>query len=479
MDIKELKLALGAFEHEHRVESESVERAFYEALRDVFVEKYKYHHPKPRSVNPEVDLDKGKILVRIEFPEDEMVTIKAPSKGIFKPKKSEGEEVRYGDVLGLVNLDGRDIEIKFDIPGFVGVVEQINKKAGENTEFGEEIITLRLISREEVITPERFSHHDIQKLKEKFLYRIKGEILKARMPKLQAYINRIITGKVQKVDKKRGVFVGFPDLGLEGIIPPEGMVPDENYKPGQDIEVVVLGLEERASYPLILSRSDPRFIQALLERSIPELSEGIIQMVGIAREAGIMTKIAVKSRDPLVNPVTTLLGPKGTRLFAIKSKLPKNEIIDVIPYDPDPVRFAVLALQPAKGALAAYDTREEVEGETKEVINVYFDDEEEILRAKGRDGINVKLVSRLVGKKVNILHINEFVPPQRGITLYELKDKLSPELYEKMREAGLVFFTKILPLAYMQRILGTDESTTIRLLETIEDALREKEGGNV
>jgi len=240
-----------------------------------------------------------------------------------------------------------------------------------------------------------------------------------------------------------------------------------------------LGIEERASYPLILSRSDPRFIQSLLERSIPEISEGTIQIVGIAREAGIMTKVAVKSKDPMVNPVTALLGPKGTRLFAIKSRLPKNEIIDVIPYDPDPVRFAVLALQPAKGALAAYDTKEEVEGEIKEVINVYFDDEEEILKAKGRDGINVKLVSRLVGKKVNVLHISEFVPPKRGITLYEIKEKIPREIYEKMRENGLVFFTKILPLAYMQRILGTDESTTIRLLEIIEDAIREKEGGNV
>jgi len=257
------------------------------------------------------------------------------------------------------------------------------------------------------------------------------------------------------------------------------MVPEETYKAGQDIEVVVLGIEERASYPLVLSRSDPRFVQALLERSIPEFSEGIVQMMGISREAGVMTKVAVKSRDPMVNPVTTVLGPKGTRLFAIKSKLPKNEIIDVIPYDPDPVRFAVLALQPAKGAVAAYETKEEVEGETKDVINVYFEDEEEVLKAKGKDGINVKLVSRLVGKKVNVLNVSEFVPPQRGITLYELRGRIPPEIYEKMREAGLVFFAKILPLAYMQRILGTDESTTIRILDTLEDALREKEGGNV
>jgi N utilization substance protein A len=479
MDIREIKLALEAFEHEHKVESERVERAFYEALRDVFTEKYKYHHPKPKSVNPEVDLDKSKILVKVEFPEDEIKVIKAPLRGIFKPKKREGEEVKYGDVLALISVDGKDVEVKFDLPGLVGVIEQVNKRAGENVEVDEEIITLRLVSREVVITPDRFSHQDVQKLKERFLYRIKGEILKARMPKLQAHINKIITGKIQKVDKKRGVFVGFPDLGLEGIIPPEGMIPDESYKAGQDIEVVVLGIEERASYPLILSRSDPRFIQSLLERSIPEISEGTIQIVGIAREAGVMTKVAVKSKDPMVNPVTALLGPKGTRLFAIKSKLPKNEIIDVIPYDPDPVRFAVLALQPAKGALAAYDTKEEVEGEIKEVINVYFDDEEEILKAKGRDGINVKLVSRLVGKKVNVLHISEFAPPKRGVTLYELREKVPPEIYEKMRETALVFFTKILPLAYMQRILGTDEATTIRLLEIIEDAIREKEGGNV
>jgi hypothetical protein len=69
MDIREIKLALEAFEHEHKVESERVERAFYEALRDVFTEQYTYHHPKPKSVNPEVDLDRSKVLVRIEYPE--------------------------------------------------------------------------------------------------------------------------------------------------------------------------------------------------------------------------------------------------------------------------------------------------------------------------------------------------------------------------------------------------------------------------
>ncbi|MEO0214027.1 MAG: hypothetical protein ABIL12_00755, partial [candidate division WOR-3 bacterium] len=190
--------------------------------------------------------------------------------------------------------------------------------------------------------------------------------------------------------------------------------------------------------------------------------------------AGVMTKIAVKSRDPFVSPVTTILGPRGTRLYAIKSKMPKEEIIDVIPYDSDIVRFAILSLQPAKGAVAAYEKKERVDGELKEEINVYYEDDEEVLKAKGKDGINIKLASRLVGKKINALHISEFTPPEMGVTLYELKDKLASEIYEKLKEATLVYFKRLIPLAYMQRLLGTDEATTIRILEIIEDALKEK-----
>ncbi len=484
--VDELRLALEAFAHEHKVDPETVEKALINALRDVFSEKYKYSHPKPRSIKPEVDLSRGKILVRIEFVNEdvssdkgEVFYIKAPIKGIFKPKKEADEEVKFGDVIGIITDDGKDLEIKFNISGKIGKIEKVYGRGGEVVEQNQDLFKVKEIGYEEIITPEKFSHYDVQKLKEKFLYRIKNEILKAKLPRLQAYINRIITGKVQKVDKKMGVLVGIPELGVEGRIPPEGTVENEVYRPGQDIEAVVLSVEERASYPLLLSRSDPRFVQALLERSIPELQDGTVQIVSIAREAGVMTKMAVKSRDPFVSPVTTLLGPKGTRLHAIKGKMPKGEIIDVIPYDNDIVRFAILSLQPANGAVAAYERKERVDGEIKEEINVYYEDDEEVLRAKGKDGINIKLASRLVGKKINALHISEFTPPERGVTLYELKDKLAPEIYEKLKEATLVYFTRLIPLAYMQRLLGTDEATTIRILEIIEDALKEKGEENV
>lgn len=479
--VDELRLALEAFAHEHKVDPETVEKALANALRDVFMEKYKYSHPKPRSIKPEVDLNRGKILIRIEFiSEDispdkgEVFYIKAPIRGIFKPKKGIDEEVKFGDVVGIITDDGKSVEIKFNISGKIGKIEKVYGRGGEIVDQYQDLFKVKEVGYEEIITPDKLSHYDVQKLKEKFLYRIKNEILKAKLPRLQAYINRIITGKVQKVDKKMGVLIGIPELGVEGRIPPEGMVKNEVYRPGQDIEAVVLSVEERASYPLLLSRSDPRFVQALLERSIPELQDGTIQIVSIAREAGVMTKIAVKSRDPFVSPVTTLLGPKGTRLYAIKGKMPKGEIIDVIPHDNDIVRFAIFSLQPAKGAVAAYEKREKVDGEVKEEINVYYEDEEEVLKAKGKDGINIKLASRLVGKKINALHVSEFIPPEKGITIYEIKDKLAPEIYEKLKEATLVYFTRLVPLAYMQRLLGTDESTTIRILEIIEDALKEK-----
>jgi len=326
----------------------------------------------------------------------------------------------------------------------------------------------------QIVTPEQLTYREINRLMEEFKSIIKQEQIKTKLSTIQAYLNKLVECKIYKVDKNKRVLVKVKDLDVDGRIEPSGIVKvEENreYKPGKEIKAVVLGVDEKSPYPVILSRSDPRYVQALLESTIPELQDGTVQIVSIAREAGVMTKIAVKSRDPFVPAVASLLGPKGLRLNAIKSHLPKEEIIDVIPYDTDFVRFAVMALQPAKGAVAGYDTGEE--------IHVFYEDEEEVLKAKGKEGINVILASRLVGKKISVHHINEFKPPEKGVTLFELKDKLPPEIYNRLKENYFVYFSKMFPLAYLQRMLGTDEATTIRILDVIEDALREKGGENV
>ena len=319
----------------------------------------------------------------------------------------------------------------------------------------------------EVIYPTDLSIDDVHTLKNYFVQMIKYDIQKSKLAKLTPYIGKIVTGKVQKVDRRKGVLLGVTinDVSVEGRIEPSGMVKDEIYRPGQDLEAVVLSIEEKSAYPLILSRAHPSYVRALLEK-IPEVADGTVQIKAIAREAGVMTKVAVATTDPFVNPVTSLVGKRGVRLRDIKRRLPKNETVEVVEYDPDRVRFAVLALAPAENAVAAYETEDE--------IRVFYEDEDDLGRAKGKEGLNVILASRLVGKKIMALPVSEYEPPEEGVTLYDLKDRLTPQIYEKMKRAALVYFKKLPPLVHVQRLLDVDEATAIRTLDVVEEALREK-----
>ena len=321
--------------------------------------------------------------------------------------------------------------------------------------------------RTEVIYPTDLSIDDVHTLKNYFVQMIKYDIQRSKLAKLTPFIGKIVSGKVQKVDKRRGVLVGVTvnDVAVEGRIEQSGMVKDEIYRPGQEIDAVVLSIEEKSAYPLVLSRTHPFYVRALLEK-IPEVADGTVQIKAIAREAGVMTKVAVSTTDPFVNPVTSLVGKKGVRLRDLKRRLPKGESIEVVEYDPDRVRFAVLALAPAENAVAAYETEDE--------IRVFYENEDDLGRAKGKEGINVKLASRLVGKTIMALPVSEYEPPEEGVTLYDLKDKLPPQIYEKMKRAALVYFKKLPPLVHIQRLLDVDEATAIRVLDIVEEALQEK-----
>jgi len=319
----------------------------------------------------------------------------------------------------------------------------------------------------EVIDPSSLSIDDVHTLKNYFVQMIKYDIQRSKLAKLTPYIGKIVTGKIQKVDKRRGILVGvtIDDIGIEGRIEPSGMVEGEVYRPGQDIDAVVLSIEEKSAYPLILSRAHPSYVRALLEK-IPEVSDGTVQIRAIAREAGVMTKVAVSTTDPFVNPVTSLVGKKGIRLRDLRRRLPRNESIEVVEYDPDRVRFAVLALSPAENAVAAYETEDE--------IRVYYENEDDLGKAKGKEGLNVILASRLVGKRIMALPISEYEPPEEGVTLHDIKDKLPPQIYEKMKRAALVYFKKLPPLVHIQRLLDVDEATAIRVIDVVEEAIREK-----
>ena len=200
-----------------------------------------------------------------------------------------------------------------------------------------------------------------------------------------------MNGIVQRLDPE-GIIV---NLGrTEALLPPMEQVPRETYHKGERIRAYVLDVKRQTRGPqIILSRTHPQFLVALFESEVPEISEAIVQVLGCAREPGSRAKIAVSSRDSDVDPVGACVGMKGARVQNIVQEL-RGEKIDIIPWHPDPAKFATNALSPAQVSRIILSK----DSQTMEVIVP----DDQLSLAIGKRGQNVRLASRLVGWKIDV-----------------------------------------------------------------------------
>jgi transcription antitermination factor NusA-like protein len=178
----------------------------------------------------------------------------------------------------------------------------------------------------------------------------------------------------------------------------------EHFHQGDPVRAVLKRVEETPKGPrLILSRSDPLFVQALFKLEVPEIQQGIVEIRAAAREVGSRTKIAVWSRDESIDPVGACVGLKGARVQAVVNEL-NGERIDIVPWSSDPERFAKLALAPARVARVFSDP----ENRTIQAVV----DEDQLSLAIGRNGQNVRLASELTGWKIDLYSSREWM--ERG-----------------------------------------------------------------
>ncbi|MBM4293557.1 MAG: transcription termination/antitermination protein NusA [Deltaproteobacteria bacterium] len=201
----------------------------------------------------------------------------------------------------------------------------------------------------------------------------------------------IINGIVQRVDPD-GTIV---NLGrTEALLPPSEQVPRETYHKGERIRAFVLDVKRQTRGPqVILSRTHPQFLVALFEAEVPEISEGIVQVLACAREPGSRSKIAVSSRAADVDPVGACVGMKGARVQNIVQEL-RGEKIDIIPWHPDEAKFATNALAPAQVSRIILNK----DSQSMEVIVP----DDQLSLAIGKRGQNVRLASRMVGWKIDV-----------------------------------------------------------------------------
>lgn len=201
----------------------------------------------------------------------------------------------------------------------------------------------------------------------------------------------IIHGIVQRFDKKAIIV----NLGrTEAELPLKEQIPKEVYSQGDRVRAYLMDVKPYRRGPqIILSRTHPNFLSALFENEVPEITEGIVTIMQVAREPGSRAKIAVTSKDSDVDPVGACVGMKGSRVQAVVQEL-RGEKIDIVTWDPDPAKFICNALAPAEITRVIVD-----EGEMSMEVVVPDD---QLSLAIGKRGQNVRLASRLSGWNLDV-----------------------------------------------------------------------------
>jgi N utilization substance protein A len=210
----------------------------------------------------------------------------------------------------------------------------------------------------------------------------------------------IVAGVIQRDSRAnaRGLVVvrmGSETKASEGVIPAAEQAPGEAYEHGDRLRCYVVGVTRGTREPLItLSRTHPNLVRKLFSLEVPEIADGSVEIVAVAREAGHRSKIAVASRVPGLNAKGACIGPMGQRVRNVMSEL-SGEKIDIIDYDDDPARFVANALSPAKVVSVT------VIDQNARAARVVVPDFQLSL-AIGKEGQNARLAARLTGWRIDI-----------------------------------------------------------------------------
>ncbi len=278
----------------------------------------------------------------------------------------------------------------------------------------------------------------------------------------QDKIGEVITGQVLRMDRGSVVI----EIGRgQAYMPPTEQMRGEFYRKNQRISVLIKEIsDEFRGSAIIVSRSAPELVSKLFEREVPEVSSGAVEVVAVAREAGVRTKIAVRSTQEGVDPVGSCVGQRGVRVQKVIEEL-NNEKIDIVPFHEDLNVYLKTALAPAENLLV------EVDEENSKVVVTAPDDQ--LSLAIGRGGQNVRLAAKLTGYLITIKSAQGDVESEAtGEEEYEIDtwSELSSETREFLVQHKL---TTIYDLERFQDKWAEEETITQAEKEAIEKRLKE------
>ena len=328
----------------------------------------------------------------------------------------------------IINADNGDLEImRFreiiddnseDIWDFDKIAISDAKKIEKDFVIGDEVA--------EEIKIEDFGRRAVILAKQTLIQRVKDLEKEIIINKYDGLVGEIITGEIYQILSREVLLVDIE--GSEISLPRSEQIPKDRYRKGDSLKGIVLSVEMFKGNPKItLSRTNPKFLEKLFEKEVPEIFDGLITIKKIVREPGERAKICVESYDDRIDPVGACVGMNGSRIHSIVREL-QNENIDVINFTENTELYITRALSPAK------ITSLKIEKEDKRV-SVYLKPDQVSL-AIGKGGQNIKLASRLLDLEIDVFRELDGLQ-EEDVDLEEFSDEIEGWIIDELKRIGL------------------------------------------
>lgn len=279
-------------------------------------------------------------------------------------------------------------------------------------------------------------------------------------------VGELVVGEVYQAWNREILVID--EEGNELILPKSEQIPSDFYKKGDPIKAIVKKVELRNNAPrIILSRTDNKFLEKLMEVEVPEIADGLIIIKRVSREPGERAKIAVESYDDRIDPVGACVGMKGSRIHGIVREL-RNENIDVINYTTNLRLFIQRALTPATVTQIEID-------EDKKRASVYLSPEQ-VSMAIGKNGINIKLACKLTNYEIDVYRDTvENKQEEYDIELDEFSDEIEKWIIDELKNIGCDTARDVLELSVDELVRRTDleEETIIDVINILKSEFEE------
>jgi N utilization substance protein A len=274
-------------------------------------------------------------------------------------------------------------------------------------------------------------------------------------------IGEIYTAEVHHVRPR--VVILVDDEGNEIVLPKEKQIPSDFFRKGDNVRGIIENVELKGNKPqIIMSRTSEKFLEKLFEQEIPEVFDGLIMVKSVVRIPGEKAKVAVDSYDDRIDPVGACVGMKGSRIHGIVREL-GNENIDVINYTTNTQLYITRALSPAKVSSIKIDE----ENKRAEV----FLKLEEVSKAIGRGGHNIKLAGQLTGYELDVIREGNVAEEEDDVELTEFSDEIEAWVIEEFAKIGLDTARSILKQDVNDLVRRTDleEETILDVMKILND----------